>query len=204
MKNILTIDFDIIMDESINLYNSMSEIPWEERYKKYPILKSLPIEANHYQKITQFLIHLYSTLSVDKIHFISQHHFILNYLKSDDQYNITNIDHHHDWAYKDIDFDNPINEINCGNWAKTLFDKQQLLSYTWIKNERSIHPQKDQTFISCNLKDYSLFNLLDIDEVYIVFSPEFVPTYYYKLFYIWMDIANTIYNTHFEIDDKKR
>ena len=198
MKNILTIDFDIIMDNSIELYNSMG-MPWEERFQRHPVLKTLPMEATHFQRITQFLIQLYTTIEIDKVHFIEQHHKILDYL-TDDEYHIINVDHHHDWAYKDIDFEKPIEKVDCGNWVKALSDQGKLLSYTWIKNETSIGPKEEQNFTIYNLKDCTLFNFSNIDEVYIVLSPEFVPPYYYSLFYIWLDIANGAYNTHFEVD----
>ena len=51
-----------------------------------------------------------------------------------------------------------------------------------------------------NIQNCSLLNFSNIDEIYIVLSPEFVPPYYYPLFYTLMDTANSIYNTHYELE----
>ena len=51
MKTILSIDFDIIMAPSIELYNSQSGVPWEKRFHDAPMLQFLPIDAQTYSKI---------------------------------------------------------------------------------------------------------------------------------------------------------
>lgn len=38
MKNILTIDFDIFMRDSIEAYNNLIEKTWKERFKIIPSL----------------------------------------------------------------------------------------------------------------------------------------------------------------------
>ena len=51
MKTILTIDFDIIMDSSAALYSDKIPIPWEEKFKMFPVLQNLPVNADIYSKI---------------------------------------------------------------------------------------------------------------------------------------------------------
>ena len=52
MKTILSIDFDIIMDNNIDLYSDKIPIPWEEKFKMFPMLEHLTMNADVYSKIT--------------------------------------------------------------------------------------------------------------------------------------------------------
>ena len=57
MKNILTIDFDIIMGPSIDLYND--KIPmfnWNELFENNNLFKFLQFDAIHYKRLTNFII----------------------------------------------------------------------------------------------------------------------------------------------------
>ena len=40
----------------------------------------------------------------------------------------------------------------------------------------------------------------NFDEVYCILSPEYVPPYYHYMFFLWIDIANNIHNTFFELE----
>lgn len=202
MKTILTIDFDIVMKNSIELYNNFAQSEtWESKFKLSPLLKQLPIDGAMYQKLTKFLIKkIFSTLDKDKIHFLENHHNIVKYLSKDEQYHILNFDHHHDWCYDDQDYKNRIQKLNCGNWVKYLSDNGQLASYTWINNENSVQPTHQVSIKQFKISDCAaLENFSNFDEVYCVLSPEYVPPYYHHLFFIWMDIANSKYNTFFEL-----
>ena len=124
MKTILTIDFDIVMKNSIELYNNLAQSEtWESKLKLSPLLNYLPIDGATYQKLTRFLIKkIFSTLDKDKIHFLGNHKDIVKYLSKEEQYHILNFDHHHDWCYSDEDYENKIEKLNCGNWVKYLSD----------------------------------------------------------------------------------
>lgn len=199
MKNILTIDFDIFMRDSIEAYNNLIEKTWKERFKIIPSLQHSPFDGESYQKLTQYLLFLFSSIGKNQIHFLREHHHILNFLDNEEVYNIINIDHHHDWCYKKEDFYQPITNVNCGNWIKYLNDTGHLNSYTWIKNHNSQLPLIEQKFLIHNLKDCNLFNLSVFDEIFLIFSPQYVPPYYHSFFFVWMDMANNIYKTHFEM-----
>lgn len=205
MKTILTIDFDIIMNPSIQLYNNMVSMPWEDRLKCYPVLQNLIIDFNFYSKITDYLLTLFKKVPKNKVHFVMDHHKIVNYCLDNETYNIINVDHHHDYAYKPTDIDNQINELDCGNWLKYLIEKTSVKSYCWIHGDNAIGPVNS---VIKNIPQYRHerlipFNLMALptpDEIIICLSPPWVPPYLHSLYYTWMDIANAIYNTHFEIE----
>ena len=203
MKTILTIDFDILMHESIELYNNFAQSEtWESKFKLSPLLQHLPIDGNAYQKLTHFLIKkIFSSMNKEKIHFLENHQDVLRYLSKDEQYNILNIDHHHDWCYADKDYDKSIEKLNCGNWVKYLNDNGQLASYTWINNANSLQPTHGVNIKQFKLSDCAdLGNFSGFDEVFCILSPEYVPPYYHKMFFVWMDIANSKYETFFDLE----
>lgn len=203
MKTILSIDFDIIMAPSIELYNNKSGIKWEDRFKESPILQSLPIDAEIYQKIIQLLLELFPKVKKENIHFLRDHHSIAKSLNKNTTYNIINLDHHHDWCYNEKQENRIISDdiLDCGNWVKYLSDSNLLEKYTWVKNISSQMPAKKPSFKIQEIRNFSLENDAQIDEIYLIESPEFVPPYYYPLFFIWLDIANQIHNCHYEMED---
>lgn len=79
MKNILTIDFDIIMDSYAELYGDKEMIPWEVKLNCLPGLREMPINSFHYEKLTKLLLILFTCLEKEKVHFIKDHHSIIKY-----------------------------------------------------------------------------------------------------------------------------
>lgn len=205
MKTILSIDFDIIMAPSIELYNNQSGVPWEKRFHDAPMLQFLSIDAQTYSKIIQILLNLFPFLEKDDIHFLQEHHSIIKHLDKAETYKVINLDHHHDWCYEEKQKIEriPEDQLNCGNWVKYLSDSNQLVSYTWVNNITSQSFDNTATFEIVKIQDFLLngFQLKEIDEVYLILSPEFVPPYYQPLFFTWLDIANQFYNCHYEMED---
>ena len=115
----------------------MEHVPWEIKLNNLVGLREMPCNAFHYEKIMNLLFTLFKLLNKEKIHFIKQHHSIFHLLDKNFKYNIINIDHHHDWCYKDSEFNNNIDKVNCGNWVKYLSDINCLEEYIWIKNQNS-------------------------------------------------------------------
>lgn len=73
MKKILTIDFDIIMHNSIDLYND--KVPtkdWDE-LKKIPFMEYIFGDLNLYKTLTEFLLNQTSNLKAENFHFITAH-----------------------------------------------------------------------------------------------------------------------------------
>lgn len=199
MKNILSIDFDIIMEPSIQFYNNMTHISWEERSVGNNYVELLTANYMIYQKLTQFLINLTSSVPKEKIHFIFDHHHIINFLDPNEVYVVTNIDHHHDRGYPQKE-ENDIEKqpLNCGNWVNHV---PNLTRYFWIKNYNSIPKINENTEVQgVNIMDFDLNTLSTPDEIYICFSIPWVPPTHHPLLFLWMDILNKIYNTHFDFE----
>lgn len=205
MQTILTIDFDIIMNPSIQLYNDMAGAPWEERLQRHSLLHHLEVDFNTYSKLTDYLLKLFKTIPKNNVHFIKDHEKIISYCNKNDALNVINIDHHHDCAYKPKDVENFIEQLDCGNWGKYLQEQYNLQGYFWICGNNAMMPSSSiQNLISgfktTDIKNINCNTLPIPDTLVICLSPPWVPPYITSLYYTWMDIANTIYNTHFEIE----
>lgn len=73
MKNIVTIDFDIIMAPCINLYNDLvPRISWND-FKVFPQMQLLTADLNHYQKLTNWILKISKKLSPTDIVVIEDH-----------------------------------------------------------------------------------------------------------------------------------
>ena len=196
--NVLSVDFDIIMAPSINLYNNM--VPanhWDDLLKSLPNLTTTPADLNIYSKILRYLLR---TIDKTSSIFISySHSFIQDYLKNDTNLNITNIDHHHDIFYDIKDKDKKLEECNCADWVKYFHDQGQLKNYTWVHNDNSCDPNFEVNF-KYNKIPFKEFKFTDsYDKYFICLSPEWVPPYYHSLFYTLLDCLNEKNDYHLEI-----
>lgn len=119
--NVLSIDFDIIMAPSINLYNNMvPELNWDELLRNLPNLTTTPADLNIYSDILRYLL---CTIDKTSSIFISySHFFIKDYLQNDTDLNIVNIDHHHDIFYDIKDKDKKLEDCSCADWVKYFHD----------------------------------------------------------------------------------
>lgn len=205
MKTIVTIDFDIIMAPSIQLYNGL--VPgytWDDIFNmNLPYFELLTEDGYHFKRLTKYIIGLTRELNANQFSFIHSHENVIKVVKNDYDLRIINIDHHHDLGYAQPGTGEE-QKYTCANWVKSLFEDNKCISYTWIHNENSEFPIEDQRkFLT---KDYSLrhFNLDSIplpDEVILCLSNPWVPPNLQNLFYTWIDILNEIYDTHFDFID---
>lgn len=204
MRKIVTVDFDIIMGPSIEVYNHF--IPFEKTWDELDLNPQIRLSEGdyfHYQRITEWLIEMTKYIPKEKIHFIGSHDTILNYLEEGIEYDIINIDHHHDCGYK---YDNSLYktaDLDCTNWVAVAYDKGMIGKYSWLKNEESTFislSAKKITTMKCNFKDYNLDMMPIPEEIYICFSDMWIPPHIRPLFFTWMDIFNRIYNTKFEVE----
>lgn len=204
MKTIITIDFDIIMAPCINLYNnSVPGVAWDSLLNN-PYMQLLTIDTQHYQRLTQFVLKCFNQMNKENIHFINSHEDIANYIQNNEEYSIVNIDHHHDICYNPKDVENKCEELTCANWLKWLKENKQIKRYLWIHNKNSTMPADNVKNIinsEIAIENFNLNGLAVPDELVICLSPSWVPPIYRNLFFIWMDIANTIYQTHFDLED---
>lgn len=204
MKTILTIDFDIIMAPSINLYNDIVPGSSWDSLLRNPHMQLLTIDTIHYQRLTQLILKLFNQMKKENIHFINSHEHVADYIKNDDEYSIVNIDHHHDICYNPKDKENKCNELTCANWLKWLKENRQIKRYLWIHNKNSAVPADEVKDLMDNdiaIEDFDLNGLAVPDELVICLSPSWVSPDYRNLFYTWMDIANAIYQVHFDLED---
>lgn len=200
-KNILSIDLDIIMHPSIDLYNN--EVNEEDQPKQ--LWAYLENEYNFEKnKILDFdsltLLNLANLIKVNKdkpIHFIINHEEIVDYLKKESDYNsstynIYNIDFHHDIWYDTEDALNKWKQdkYDCGNWLGYLYFKKKTASITWLKASNSnmletpIYGGNFQ-LNTMTLGDFYKLYKINFDEVYFCLSPQWVPKqfhYLYELF----------------------
>lgn len=196
--NVLSIDFDIIMAPSINLYNSMvPQAHWEDLLKTLPNLATTPADLNIYSKILRYLLR-----TVDKtspIYIAYSHSFIKDYLQYDYDLNIVNIDHHHDIFYDEKDKECKLQDCTCANWVKYFYDQGQLKNYTWVHNDNSFDPNFEVNFKYNKIpfKEFEFAN--SYDKYFICLSPEWVPPYYHSLFYTLLDCLNEKNDYHLEI-----
>ena len=191
--NIVTIDFDIIMEPSINLYNDKinDQRTVLDLYNEFNWLpNSIPANLYLYEYLTNYI--LCCKKANVPIHFIDSHDEIIQYIKNYKLINLINIDHHHDLGYIDEDIHNKIKNLDCGNWAKYGLEQNIIKNYIWVKDKNSIKNKEDikYKFESYEIKDYNLVNLhKETDELIICSSFEWIPAMYHPLFSVWQDIG---------------
>lgn len=192
--NIISIDFDIIMGPSINSYNEFTDTENEISN----IVQGLPTlngDLSLYKKLTQYLINVFKQLDKDQILFIDDHSQILSEIN--EPVSLINIDHHHDTGYEEETVLIWKSYIDCGNWARWLFEQKLLEKYTWIKNDNSELDEDNAQYIDeiFNVNNFD-FNTLELpDKLIICLSKPWVPPRYRLLFYSWQDLYKQIYKT---------
>lgn len=191
-ETILTIDFDIIMGPSIEIYNNLINERFGIKNAAEEInglLFYCNADLNIYSKLTTYLLQLYGYINPNNVHFIYDHEQVCNYLEKNKKYNIINIDHHHDYGYNK---NSP--ELYCGNWVLKMEEENLLNSYLWIGDPSSVViPEKKDEFI--NFYDYDL-NLLQIpDKLIICASFQWIPEQFHPLFYLWLQLYNLYYGS---------
>ena len=131
--NIVTIDFDIIMWPSIEIYNDLvnSELSIQDILDDNPNGGFVPTaDLWLYKYLTDYILSVIKSINKDHILFVESHEEV--YTKFKDIYpaiTLYNIDHHHDLGYGDND------ECDCGSWAKYLLDKGINKDNIYIENK---------------------------------------------------------------------
>ncbi len=192
IETILTIDFDVIMGPSIELYNHLINEHFgvkEAKDKINNLLFYCDADLIIYSKLTTYLLQLYGCINPINVHFIYDHEQICNYLEKNKKYNIINIDHHHDYGYE-----NNRSNLYCGNWVLKMEEKNLLNSYLWIGNSTSgLMPKGKKKFI--NFYDCDLNSLQIPDKLIICASFQWIPEQFHPLFYLWLQLYNLYYGS---------
>ena len=186
MKKVLTIDFDIFLRESINLYNDSDESA-TEFFRTFSFIQT-PFDLISYEKITKLLLQYQKS----QIVFMDTHDEIVNLTRNEGPFELINIDFHHDLGYgENIKWTLPIKIIDEGNWVKKLWELNRVNKYIWINDFHSDElPYKGRKFLTEQhyIDSYDFDNLLDCDKIYICFSEDYIPDTYFPLFDLWKDI----------------
>jgi len=200
--NCLTIDFDIIMRPSIELYNDLidNDFGIQDLEHDFPVLtKVLPPDLYIYNYLTRFLIREFKKLPAEKVFFVESHEKVAKLLEGQSDVMVCNIDHHHDVAYE-MEAKTPVFVPGAGNWLKYLKDKGIVTYYTWVHNPNSSQPDDDLApYIDSQyeLQQMDLETVPEIDMLIICNSPEWIPSDYQELWNIWVSIAEEWYGTEF-------
>lgn len=191
--NIVSIDFDIIMAPSIELYNNL-----QHNYASY-YEEMFNADLTIYNKITNWLLNILPQINTDDVVFIESHEQIVDFIPSGMPCDLINIDHHHDLGYGENAKEEP---LNCGNWGLYLLKDNKINNYIWIKNNNSIRPQ--YCGYNYKTKEFYNFNLssLPADKIIICLSSPWVPQKYRPLFNLWMDMAGKLKDTNYFLQEK--
>jgi|TARA_R110002012_G_scaffold6913_1_gene32910 hypothetical protein len=108
------------------------------------------------------------SLSHDKIYPIFTHGY--------DEYNLFNIDHHHDYHYDK----SKLNELNEGNWLyhlSNVFKKK--INYVWVSNPNSLHIHlKEMDKLKSFYFDHNIdfIKQKTFDKIFLCCSPDYAMT----------------------------
>lgn len=201
MLRILTIDFDIIMAPSIQLYNDIirDNKGIDKIIQQYPLLEyTLSGDFFIYELLTGQLIKIIKQIKSEDISFIREHQQIIKLLDEKEKIELINIDHHHDLGYEGLS--KKIIFPNCGNWVKYLIDKDLVESYIWVHNDNSDFPN-NKIFINeeYNINDFDFSRLINIDKLIICNSPQWVPPNFQALFTSWIGIVENFFERNYNL-----
>lgn len=183
--NILSIDFDWIMEPCIEFYNDKAtqSIALDELLKLSPNIYIKP-DYQKFSTLVTYATNIAQTLpNAKNVYFGVNHQEIISAIENiwdikDKSYHIYNIDHHHDCGYGVT----TLQEINkqgltCGNWLAYC---KNLKSYTWINNKNSHIEMPDEVFQKLSKytfsSDINIINYINFDYIFVCASPGWVPS----------------------------
>lgn len=170
MKTILSIDFDIIMAPSIELYNSyVPQVNWTN-LKNLPYLKNLQYDENIFNTLVNYI----KRYDKNSIIFIKEHDEAVKYIK--EPCVLYNIDHHHDCGYSGNG-----DTLSCANWIKYLHTNNLIENVTWYCDKNS-NKQTPSWAIVKNIEDTNVSDIPLADIVIIANSAPWIPPEYQYLF----------------------
>lgn len=207
---IWTIDFDIIMAPSIEVYNDLvgDSKDIQSIIRDNPGLEyCLPGDLALYDGATRVLMKQIKTLKAEDVYFIRDHQDICKIVKDWDEFDIVNVDHHHDTGYgAGATIASKVRRPESGNWVKYLKEQGKLKKYTWIHDAKAVAPTKymAKAFIDEDI-DLEIFQgPVTADKLVICMSRQWIPHHYLHLYYAWMGICEEYFGKNFdfvEVDD---
>lgn len=202
--NILSVDFDWIMQPTIEAYNNMvhgytklgpKEV-WEHIEKNIPGFEPL-CDLNRFTDLYFFLKDHSKNLYKEDIYIGFNHDELYRFM--DDlnakKYLVYNVDHHHDLGYR-LD-EQPLEEqpITLANWAEKAHENLNMYKYVWIHNANSCLPEKIPDKLKyTHTTDIRLLDGVKFDKIFICASWEWVPLKYQNLFAILTSLFDDLEN----------
>ena len=200
---ILSVDFDIIMAPSIQLYNDLvepyntcREQNWDFIEQERYLSKYLEYDKEIYNKINEILVE--ASKKVPVVYIGRDHSSILAAINTEAREGrlklpatVYNIDHHHDIYYSEHQLD-PIfkyHDPTCGCWVGYLERLKLLSKYAWINNDSSklFYPLEpignnivNKTYTG-NIKTIEI-PFEEIEMLYFCSSLPYIPKKYDELF----------------------
>lgn len=198
--NILSVDFDWLMDPSIEIYNDSLNINMtvDDLLKISPGV-NCEFNYQNYYKLYLLLYDICKNINDNsRILIFDNHHDIITCIEDmwqiNEPYNLYNIDHHHDCGYPDPIAPNVYEQdLNSGNWVQWC---KNLNSYIWINNTNSAlltNPELIKNIPNYQYtSDLQLITYLHFDYVFICLSPEWIPKKYVNLFEVFIHAIHHI------------
>ena len=128
------------------------------------------------------------------IKFINGHNEMIKIIDNEvkEPFTLYNVDFHHDIAYDEYDVSNTVEDVDCGNWVKHLFEKYgpKFLRYNWIRPKEATS-YKEYSPFSRKIEEHMLdrfdFHGLskNTDILVLCKSEPWVPHEQLELFKIW-------------------
>ena len=203
---ILSIDFDAIMFPCIRLYNEYcygnenATTIWRQLEFDRDINQYLSYDANVYKNIGKIIFK--NIKNGAKLIPIQEHQMLVDHLKKYDlldlQFDITNIDYHHDIAYNrnsfvEMEFDN----YTCADWAGYLMTLNPATTLTWVRCPGSSPYNEDIKEFTNTITIKRIDEIVDLDDdydlIYFCLSPQWVPYVYHHLYDLLIDLAKEAY-----------
>ena len=203
---ILSIDFDAIMFPCIRLYNEYcygnenATTIWRQLEFDRDINQYLSYDANVYKNIGKIIFK--NIKNGAKLIPIQEHQMLVDHLKKYDlldlQFDITNIDYHHDIAYNrnsfvEMEFDN----YTCADWAGYLMTLNPESTLTWVRCPGSSPYNEDIKEFTNTITIKRIDEIVDLDDdydlIYFCLSPQWVPYVYHHLYDLLIDLAKEAY-----------
>lgn len=203
---ILSIDFDAIMFPCIRLYNEYcygnenATTIWRQLEFDRDINQYLSYDANVYKNIGKIIFK--NIKNGAKLIPIQEHQMLVDHLKKYDlldlQFDITNIDYHHDIAYNrnsfvEMEFDN----YTCADWAGYLMTLNPETTLTWVRCPGSSPYNEDIKKFTNTITIKRIDEIVDLDDdydlIYFCLSPQWVPYVYHHLYDLLIDLAKEAY-----------
>ena len=188
--NILSVDFDWIMEPSIKAYNDITDglIPLDETLASSPGITISPSYAK-FKDLVIYTGNIAQTMvASNHVVFGKNHNEIITSIENiwhiNRPYNIYNIDHHHDCGYTVETLEELYNQgLGCGNWVPYC---KNLNEYIWINNRNSDLQIIDEVFQNFHkftrTSDLHLIDYIPFDYMFVCLSPGWIPSKLFPLY----------------------